>query len=233
MGQFFTIQNLVLLIAGLVNLVMSFLVIKRGAKSKINLYFALLTFFNLTWAIGLIMSNSVSNIDMVSFYDRSTNLSGIGIIMSLFYFTLHFPYQREKISDIKTKIIWLLAILLSVSIYTKWFVVDTVWIDKFPYYVAYYYKPVFIIYTAYFFVLAVWSIYLLVKKYKQTEGLIKKQLKWLIIAIIIGLVFGAYFNIIVSYFGNFNPGWLGPVFTLFMNIVVFQAIRSPKEKING
>lgn len=232
MEKLFNYQNLVLFIAGLVNLAMSFLVMKRGAKSKINLYFALLTFFNLTWVIGLIMVNLVTNIDMVSFYDRSTNLSGIGIVVSLFYFTLHFPYQREKISDIKTKIIWLFAILLSVLVYTKWFVVNTIWIDKFPYYIAYYYKPGFIVYTIYFFVLAVWSICFLVKKYKLAEGMIKQQLKWLILAIIIGLVFGAYFNIIVSYFGNFSPGWLGPVFTLFMNIVVFRAIRSPKEKIN-
>lgn len=233
MGQFFAIQNLFLLIVGFINLGMSIFVIKRGTKSKINLYFGLLTFFNFTWVICLILANSASNINIVDFYDRSTNLSGIGIIVSLFYFTLHFPYQREKISNIKTKIIWLFAILLSVLVYTKWFIVNTIWVDQFPYYIAYYYKPVFIVYAFYFFVLAFWSIYLLITKYKQAEGLIKKQLKWLIIAIIIGLVFGAYFNIIVSYFGNFNPGWLGPVFTLFMNIVVFRAIKSPKEKING
>ncbi|MDQ5938335.1 MAG: HisKA protein [Patescibacteria group bacterium] len=233
MGQFFTIQNLVLFIVALVNLGMSIFVVKRGTKSKINLYFALLTFFNLTWVIGLMMANSINGLNWIDFYDRSTNLSGVGIIISLFYFTLHFPYQRERIGNVKTKIIWSLAILLSILIYTKWFIVSTVWSDKFPYYIAYYYKPVFIVYAIYFFVLAIWSIYFLIAKYKKSEGLIKQQLKWLIIAIIIGLIFGAYFNIIVSYFGNFNPGWLGPVFTLFMNIVVFRAIRSPKEKING
>jgi hypothetical protein len=233
MEKFLNLQNVFLLIAGLVNLAMTIIVMKRGIKSKINLYFALLTFFNFTWVICLILAYTMSNINMVNFYDRSTNLSGIGIIVSLFYFTLHFPYQREKISDIKTKIIWLLAIVLSILIYTKWFVVNTVWVDKFPHYVAYYYKPVFILYAVYFFVLAIWSIYFLVKKYKLAEGPIKQQLQSLILAIIVGLVFGACFDIIVPYFGDFSPGWLGPVFTLFMNIVVFRAIRSPKEKING
>jgi hypothetical protein len=233
MEKFLNLQNLVLFIAGLVNLAMSIFVVRRGTKSKINLYFSLLTFFNFTWVIGLMLANTMGNIHIVDFYDRSTNLSGMGIIISLFYFTLHFPYQREKINDIKTKIIWLFTILLSILIYTKWFVVSTVWFDKFPYYIAYYYKPVFIVYVIYFFVLAIWSIYFLIKKYQIAEGRIKDQLKWLIIAITIGLIFGAYFNIIVSYFGDFTPGWLGPVFTLFMNIVVFRAIRAPKEKING
>ncbi|MDP2812744.1 MAG: histidine kinase N-terminal 7TM domain-containing protein [bacterium] len=229
----FTPQNSLLLIAGLVNLVMSVLVFTRGLKNKINLYFGLLTFFNFLWAIGLIMTHSLNSIDLVGFYDRSTNMFGIGIVVSLFYFTLHFPYQMEKISKIKTIIIWLLAILFSILIYTKWFIISTVWVDESFNYVAYYYKPVFIAYAIYFVVLAVWSISFLLKKYKQAEGIIRQQLKWLILTITIGLIAGAYFDIVVSYFGDFKPGWLGPIFTIFMNAYVFYLITSSKEKINN
>ena len=229
----FTPQNLVLLIAGLVNLVMSIIVFSRGMKNKINLYFGLLTFFNFLWAIGLIVTHSLDNIDLVGFYDRSTNMLGIGIVVSLFYFTLHFPYQIEKISKIKTIIIWLLASLLSILVYTKWFIISTVLVDEPFNYVSYYYKPVFFIYVVYFVVLAVWSIYFLIKKYKQAEGIIRQQLKWLILTITIGLIFGAYFNIVVSNFGDFKSGWLGPIFTAFMNGYVFYLISSSKEKINN
>ena len=233
MLEIFTLQNLVLFIAGTVNLLMSIFIFSRGNSKKINKYFSYLTFFNFTWILGIILAYYFDNINLVSFYDRTTNMSGIGIIISLFYFSLHFPYQREEINKVKTTIIWLFTILLSIVIYTKWFIVSTVWIGNSSDYISRYYKPVFILYAAYFVALAIWSIYLLFVKYKHAEGLAKKQLKWLILTISIGLFGGAYFNILLNYLGEFRLGWLGPIFTLLMNIVVFYFITSAKDKING
>lgn len=233
MENFLTIQLIILSIAGLINLFMSIFILARSKNNKINKYFACLTFFNFTWSLGLALEHSVKSIDLVSFYDRSTNISGIGIIVSLFYFALHFPYQREEVNKIKTAVIWLLAFLFSILIYTKWFVINTVWIDGGPDFVSHYYKPVFIIYALYFIILAVCSVYFLFKKYKQAEGILKKQLKWLILTITIGLIAGAYLDIFLSYFGNFKPGWLGPIFTLFMNMVVFYFITASKDNINN
>ncbi|MDD5749980.1 MAG: hypothetical protein PHO91_04395 [Patescibacteria group bacterium] len=54
--EILSIQNTLLLIAGLINLVMSIIVFSRGIKNKINLYFGLLTFSNFLWALGLFLS---------------------------------------------------------------------------------------------------------------------------------------------------------------------------------
>lgn len=229
----FAWQNIALMIAGLVNLAMGIFVLKRGWRSKINLYFASLVFFNFLWSFFMIGAFSTNNLSLVNFFDKTTNLFGVGIMLSLFYFTLYFPYQTDKISSLKTKLIWFFSIVISLMIYTKWFVINTIWIEKPFNYISYYNKYGYFIYAVYFFVLACWSIYFLFKKYRQAEGVAKLQLKRLILSITVGLICGAYFNLLLNYFGVFTLGWFGPVFTLFMNIVVFRAIRSPKEKING
>ncbi len=232
MNIFLTVQIITLTFATLINLLMSILVAKRGLKNKINRYFSIVTFFNFLWSFTVICAFSGVAIELVNFFDKTTNFLSIGIILSLFYFSLHFPYQREEIDKVKTTIIWLFTILLSSIIYTKWFIISTVWRMRPFDYISYFNRYGYFIYVTYFFMLAIWSIYLLFVKYKHAEGLAKKQLKWLILSISIGLFGGAYFNILLNYLGEFSLGWLGPIFTLFMNITVFYFIISSKDKIN-
>ncbi len=226
-------QNVILIIVGLVNLAMGIFVLKRGLRSKINLYFASLVFFNFLWSFFVVGAFSAQSLSMVNFFDKTTNLFGIGIILSLFYFTLHFPYQAYKIGPIQKNLIWFFSLLVSLMIYTKWFVVNTIWVERPFNYISYYNKYGYFIYSIYFFIIACWSIYFLFQKYKKAEGLVRLQIKMLMLSVIIGLVCGAYFNLLLNYFGIFNLGWIGPVFTLCMNIIVYNFINSSKEKISN
>ncbi len=229
----FSTQNFVLLIAALVNLFMTFFVFKRGIKNKINLYFSLLTLFNFTWSLGLLVSRSVSDINTVALFARSTYISAIAIVVSLFYFVHNFPYQTYKLNKIFNFFILATALALSFFIYTQGFIIETVRAYSDFEYISYYNKTGFYIYTTYFLVLAILALRQLFKKYKQAEGVLKQQIKMLFFAIIIGLVFGSYFDLFIEYFNDYRFNWLGPIFTVIMNFIVVFFVISPKEKING
>jgi hypothetical protein len=73
-------------------------------------------------------------------------------------------------------------------------------------------------------------VFNLIKKYRVSENIFRKQILFLLIAIIIGLMAGSYFDLIICYFGNFSYAWVGPPFTLLMNFVVFYLIFHHQDK---
>ncbi len=225
-------QNLALLVAGLVNLFMSAFVFGRGIKNKVNLSFGLLTFFNFTWSFGLLLSRSMTDMYFVELCARSTYISAIAIIVALFYFVRNFPFCSGRINVIFAFILWSLTIGLSFFVYTHGFIYDIARAYSDYEYRSFYTVYGFFIYATYFVFVAVYSVVILVKKYKITEGLVRRQLRLLLVTIIIGLIFGSYFDLFVQYSGDFRLNWLGPIFTVLMNVVVFYFIISPREKIS-
>lgn len=220
-----------LLIAAIVNLLMPFFVLNRGIKkNKIHFYFSLLTFFCFTWAIGLFFARLTTDLFFISIFARSTYISALCIILSLFYFSLHFPYFYKEINKKLTFFIWLFFGIISVLIYTDWFIVSFVLSDGPGGYVSFFYLQGYILYFVYFIFLAVLSLFNLFQKYRNLEGILKKHLLLLFLTILIGLIFGIYFDLFLLIFQEFSFNWFGPVFTIFMNSLVFYFIFFTKEK---
>jgi hypothetical protein len=229
----FSTQNFVLLIAALINLLMTFVIFKRGIKNKINLYFGLLTFFNFLWSFSLLMSSYLQSNLIAEISYRTAYFSAIGIAVTLYYFCFYYPYQNKNVSRWINFFIVLICVVLSILVYTKIHIISfTRSTDLFQWSLEYN-KVFYNLYSIIFFTLVISAVYFLIDKLKGVDGIFYRQIKNLIITIIVGLFFGSYFNLILCYFNNWDYIWFGPVFTLFMNIVVFRAIRYPKEKING
>ena len=230
-----SIQNLLLLIAGLVNLIMAIIVFSRGVKNKINLYFGLLAFFNFIWIISLAIGR-LSDFNMLWYYGGALLAypAALGIAVFLFYFCFYFPVQNKKLSTLKNFFIILPAVILSVVVF-----IEDVFILSYDKniinteYTLYINKPSYIIYAVYFVLMIILALRELYSKIKISEDLFKKQIIILFIAILIGLIFGIYCDLVLCYFANYHYIWFGPIFTLFMNLVVFYFLISPKEKING
>lgn len=225
-------QNLALLVAALVNLFMSAFVFGRGIKNRVNLFFGLLTFFNFTWSFGLLLSRANSDMSLVSVFARSTYVSALAIILSLFYFVRNFPFYSSKINKVVSVMLWSSAALLSIFVFTNGFIYDIGRAYSDYEYRSLYTTYGFCIYAIYFSFVALYAIIILFKKYKITEGLIRKQSKLLLLAIIVGLIFGSYFDLFIQYSGDFRLNWLGPIFTVLMNFVAFYFVISSKEKIS-
>lgn len=230
-----SVENLLLLIAGLVNLMMFFVVISRGFNNKINLYFGLLTFFNFLWTMTILIARMAENINFW-FYGGALLAYPIalGIAISLYFFSKYFPLQTNKNKKIHDLAILVPAFILSIIVYTKGaFVLSFTKDLARSEYTLYVNKPFYILYGVYFIVVALLALLNLYRKIRMPDIYFKKQTLILFIAILIGLVFGAYFDLILCYFANYHYAWFGPVFTLFMNAVVFYFIISPREKISN
>ena len=226
------LENITLVITAVINLIMSVLVLLRGQKNKANTYFSIMTFFVFIWAMTLLLARTAIDLAWLSFWDRSTYVMAIAIIISLLYFVVYFPYQSNTLKKIEKILIWIPAIVLTVLIYTKFFITGFAVGDRYTY-ISYFYKPFFIFYAIYFIMIVVMAIYRLWRKYINAEIIFKKQLKWLLLVFIVCLAFGFYIDLVLEYMGNFNYIWLGPVPTVIMNITVFYFIYSSRDKIHG
>ena len=68
------------------------------------------------------------------------------------------------------------------------------------------------------------GIFVLFSKFRKAEGAFKFQLKLILITVILGTIAGSYFNLFLMYFHNCDYNYLGPLFTLAINFIVFYFI---------
>lgn len=225
-----SIQNMLLLIAGLINLVMSVVVFSRGVKNnKINLYFGLLTFFNFLWAISLFIGRVI---ETRIWYEGGAVLAypaALGIAIFLFYFSIYFPVKVVKIKKIYNYFIIILGIFISVLSYSSLYIIDYNKNLLDTSYTLYFNKYSYLLYAFYFIFLVLWSLYNLIYKVRFLESFFKTQIIILFITLLVAFIFGAYFDLFLCYFGNFRFIWLGPIFTAFLNAYVFYLIFRPKK----
>lgn len=225
-------QNLVLLFVSLVNLGMSIFMVTRGIKNKVNLYFSLMTLANFFWAASLFFFNLSTSPEMLRFFASLPYAFSFLVIVFLFYFTINFPYQIFVLSAIYK---WLLNfVVIIVVFYTtffyKLFVVQA--IIK-PSHMANYNLADYCAYTVLLALLMLAALGFLFYKYRLAEGIFRWQLAMVLWGVILGIVFGSYFNLFLIYGDNFNYIHLGPLFTLFINFIVLGFIVMPKDKINN
>lgn len=225
------IPNIILLIAGALNLAMSLFIISRGWKNKINLYFSLLTFFNFLWTLGLIFINAGITEELSRFFASFVYPVALLIIVYLFYFIVYFPYRIFNIPKI---IKWLInLIVLGFTVFClgfyKIFVYDIVLTPKL---VVYYEFWSYSLFSFILILLMIAGVIILFYKYKKVESIYKSQLVLILIAVVIGSLAGSYFNLFLMYFHNCDYNYLGPLFTLFINYIVFYLIFLHNKKIS-
>ena len=217
------IQVAILLVSGFINLVMSVFIFSRGIKNKVNLYFSLLTFFNFLWAVSLLVFDFVDSEDLLKLSASLPYTAAWLIAIYLFYFSVEFPY---RIFDLSKLYKWIInSITFVVVIYTtvfyRFFVPNVAIV---PEHIAYYRTDFYIVYTIFFAFFMLLTIFIFIKKYNLAEGIAKIQLRLMLITVILGIVFGSYFDLFLIYFDIFRWIYLGPLFTLFINFAAFYSI---------
>jgi len=224
-------QNIVLLVAGIINLLMSIIVFSRGIKhNKVNLYFSIFTFFGFLWATSLLFSKSLFFGLSAEIFYKTAYLAAIGIAMALFYFSYNFPYKNKNLNIYYQVFIVLLAIIISLLVYSKIHIIDFYDGLNASSWFVYYYKPFYAFYSLFFFYIIFSGMYFLISKLKNTDIFLRKQIVIFLITFIIGLIIGAYFNLLLPYLENWGYEFVGPICAVFMNIYVFYLIFPKKEK---
>ena len=223
-----SIQNILLLVAGLINIVMSVIVFSRGIKNKVNLYFGLLTFFNFLWASGLIILNLAINYELTQFFASFIYPVALMVVVSLFYFIIYFPYKIFNLSKVYSVVISIIVAAYTIFCLV-WYKVFVPSVKLFPAVSINYEMRSYLIYAILLVILMLSSIFILFIKLNKAQGHYRGQLKWILIAVIFGTLAGSYFNLFFMYFHDVSYNFLGPLFTLVINFTVFYFIFLAKH----
>lgn len=228
-----SIENIILLIAGLINLIMSIIVFARGVKhNKINLYFSLFTFFSFTWAMGLFFSRILLFVsDYWILWSNSCYISALGIILSLYFFSIHFPFKIRLVKPFVDYFLIILSLFFVIIIFNGDLFITDFYKDSLnDIYILYFNNILYLSYSFLFIFISTISITNFLVAYRKSELFFKKQILYLLIFIIFGLLLSTYFDLFLCYFGIFNYNWLGPLFTFPINLVAFYLIFYQKQK---
>ncbi|MBT7553028.1 hypothetical protein HN670_00995 [bacterium] len=224
-------NNILLLIVSLLNFVMMLIIIiKKGWKNKMYLYFSLLTFANFLWGLSIFLALVIFQVDIAEFWYRTCYLAALIIAVALVYFIVHFPYKSKKISITYNIFIIAPLVIIGFLVYTNFHITDFIKLDNEQDFMAHYFKPFYLVYSGYFLLIVVSAIHSLYRKFLSSEGVIRYQILILFITLLAGLIFGAYFDLFLIYFQDFTYVWLGPIFTLPMNLAVFYLIFFDKKQ---
>ncbi|MBT4349574.1 hypothetical protein HOD19_02220 [bacterium] len=222
--------NWLLLVASLINLGMAIFIFNRGIKNKINLYFSLLTFSCFLWSFNVFLYLSLVDIYWVKFCFQTSFVCALGIAIFLFLFTVHFPFKSINLRVWQQYFLVIAFFVFSISAYTKWNLFSFSQGGSFGNFIVEYGLIYHVAFSLFFVILVASSLIILWFKYRKIENIFRKDTFILFWVILIGVILGLYFNLFLDYLNNFKYEWLGPVFTLLMNMAVFYLIFFDKKQ---
>lgn len=223
------IQVITLILAAVCNLAMSITITTRGWKNPIYKYFSSMTFFNVLWALGLLIFNVSNSLEIVTFFASFVYFVALLVILNLFYFAWYFPF---KIFNFKK--IWQNILTAIVFIYSLYFVffykqfissVNIVSQNDVTYNMRAY-----LVYSVILLIFMLGAVAILFFKYFKVEKIFKKSIFLILLSVIIGVVAGSYFNLFYMYVNQVYNYHLGPLFTLIINFTAFYLIFSRRDK---
>ncbi|MFH1386874.1 MAG: ATP-binding protein [bacterium] len=191
-------------------------------RNKINIMFALMTMAMAGIVIGYAVLFNVPPSILALLGVRGIYASAFLLILLLFYFSSFFPFEKEKLGLARQAVVVVPIISLAITaFFTSYVVVDVLPGRQ----VAF--GPLFPIFVLFSLFLAGYSIGLLLNKIKEASSLQQKQIKYVIIGL---LVFGApiFMADVISPLVFHNYRFIGPAFYLIIpgaGLMAYAIIR--------
>ncbi len=202
-----------------------FVFFKKG-KDRVAISYALLTISFFVWIFGLGMEIISPNKNWGLFWNRWL-YSGAIFIPTFF---IHFI--QAYLNKIKIKLLisaYTISTIFLAFNFTPLFVKDVVPKGSFNY--ASVPGVVFPFFVLYFFIVFIYSFYIIIQEYKYSLGIRRNQLKFIIIASVIGFLGGSTNYLLVFDITHFPP--IGNYFiTLYLFILSYAIIKHRLMDIN-
>jgi len=206
------------LITAFCSLSLGIFVIFKDKKSPINIIWLLFMIAVAIWSFGIAMKTFASDRSMIIFWVKFLHAGAI-LIPVLFLHFICVLVNDEKVEKRFLIIAYVISCVVFLSLFTKLFLKDVVYKASLGYYsipgMTYYvFALTFLIYIGY-------AYYKMGKAFKRSTGLKRNQIKYVLIASIIGftggpMVFLPVFNINIVPIGNY--------FVLFYAVIISFAI---------
>ncbi len=197
---------------------------KRGEKSKRTetTLFSLIAIFIGLWALNISFFIQQQYGDFTFLFVNAYYVSAAFIPLLFFYFAV--SYVNDKHIKLVHNVICALPLLFLIGalLVDPYFLITSITPQNSG---VTFNIPVYIAYSAYFFVFIVWTYSLLVYAFVKEKNTIQRvQLKLIIIGTLVSFLLGLFFNLILPWFNIYEHIWLGPVFSLIFVFSMGYAI---------
>lgn len=216
----FNIKLIVILLVTFLNIILALAVYIKDPKNSGNKIFAFLSLSVGLWSFTNIAVHLISSIDWMIIWCQISYLSAIFIAASFVAFTFLFP--KDSITKNKIWLIFFYIIIGMVVIFYPGFIIKTV-IPR-PWKTAIITNNGIYLFAIIFIMPMVLGYIRLWRKYRQAEGIVKRQIFYILVGTLITFVLGTFYNLILPLFNNYNYVWLGPCFSLIMVSFIAYAI---------
>ena len=199
------------------SLILAGLVFFKKRKDKIGIGYTLLTISFFIWIFGIGMEIEAPNKNWGLFWNRWL-YSGAILIPTFFIQFIQFYLDKIKIKILIS--CYVISTILLIFNFTPFFVKDVVPKGSFNY--ASVPGIVFPFFVLYFFLIFVYSSYLIIKEFKNSIGIKRNQLKFIIWGTVIGFSGGSTNFLLVFEIIRFPP--IGNYFISLYLFITFYAI---------
>ena len=221
------INNILILITVIIDVTLAVYLALKDRKSAVNLSFSAVILSLAFWGISYVFW-SIAKDPLWSVFWIDMRYVGPSLAAAFFlYFAIVFPKRDSNISPLRTGLIFIPCLLISLTCFTS-----LVASGNSPPYIEPPHGPLYPLFVFYFILYLVLAFAILLLKYFKSTGRERLQLQYLIIGTLLSSIIGVYTNIYLATSGlSIGPimvAAVGPVSTLAIVVFVTYAIARHK-----
>jgi hypothetical protein len=206
-------------------------VLKGDAKNPVNFYFALAGLMASFWLIGVIGYRNFHSPRLISWSSRLTYVAPVLIAFFNYLFAYYFPYRTFILSKRKAVVLVVATCLIfSITVFPDVLVYGHVQPQqRFRPEASLFWQSVF---AVFYFTVNAYAFRNLFLKYSSADGIWRKRLKQVLIALFVGSILPTTVALLVPMFYDHRFEWTGAIFPLFLMIYLYHYVfRIRRRKI--
>lgn len=217
-------KNLFLIFIAGLNFLLGFYILSKNWRSQLRLIFFIFTIFTAFWTICLSLSNILTFSPEQSLsWSRLSYVASICMAGLFLLFGYFFPL------DLKRPLNFFINKLWPVVVFSVWLLIfpNTIirnMVMKAWGYDAIYNPISYVVFSFIFLLYMAGGFYFMVKRYITSDGVIKINLRLILIGMGIATIFGMIFDLILPFGNYWQLNWLGPYFSLVMIVFISRII---------
>lgn len=219
------IKYLILYLVAFLNLLLGLFIIKKNHRSKMNLYFGFLCICGCIWTLLMVWLYTFSNLVFLDWIVKLMVATSTLMFLLYFLFALEYPYPMP------VKRSWLIPVLpvfLIILGLLGFFPVEKVYFSGGRLIEQTIFSN-YLIFGIYYIVYLFLTFYVLFKKFFNSQGMQRIQLKYILISSGVTFAVMTFFSVILPLANGYFTDWFSPIFTL-INFFVISHLMFHKFK---
>jgi len=216
------IENIILIIIGIVSLIFSIIVLFKSPSLLQNKIFSLLSFLAVLWTISIAFFRTSKTPENAFVWNKLIYFTGLAIPPSFFYFSKLFQKTHFRALSVLALVATTTTLLISI-LFTEFFVKEISITDKGNHAVL---GPFYSLWILWFGILMTLGFLNLFKTFRSTKGKVREQTKYFLLATVPSVILSVPFNMLLPFFGNYKLIWIGPIgIALMLSIMTYAIIK--------